>query len=60
MTTQEITTKLQENGMTAGLTINIKFVKDAIEDVNVFGFEYWESNTGAGKLMKDLIKSIIK
>lgn len=58
MTTQEITAKLQEKGMTAGITINTEFVKNAIEDVKVFGYNYWESNTGASKLMKDLIKSL--
>ena len=58
MTTQKITTKLQEKGMTAGITINTEFVKNAVEDVKVFGYKYWESNTCASKAMKDLIKSL--
>jgi|DEB0MinimDraft_6_1074348.scaffolds.fasta_scaffold179730_2 hypothetical protein len=58
MTNQEITSKLQEKGLTVGITINTEFVKDAIEDVKVFGYKYWESNTAAGSKMKELIKSL--
>ena len=39
--------------MTAGITINTEFVKTAVEDVKVFGYKYWESNTGASKSMKN-------
>jgi len=45
-----------KSGLNSGL---VNIVIDAIDTIKTFGYAYWENNTSAGKITKEIVKSLL-